>query len=430
MISTVAPTTGKAQWKIKNFRWWIAILLALATAINYLDRQSLPIVISELKKFIPVNDMQYGKINSLFLFAYGTMYAVGGRIMDILGTRKGYALMIVWWSLANMLHGFVTTVAGLGFARFLLGLGEGGGFPGSAKAVSEWFPKKERSFAFGIFNTGSSLGAVIAPPLIAAVVVWKDWRWAFFISGILGLIWVIAWLRIYAVPAKNRFATEEEKNYIATEQEADGVSVAAKIPWIRLFAYRKVWALLIIKFLTDSGWFFFIFWLPKYLYDVRGLDIKGVGAYAWIPYAAAGAGSFIGGWMSSYMLKKNLSVDLSRKLPMAIAAALLPASLFITSSPLGMAIVFFSMAMFGHQFWSTLVQTLATDLFPSRIVGSVAGLMGAIGTYGAMLFALLVGYIIQHSGYGPAFVIAGILHPISFIILFFMIKKIEMQSLK
>src|SRR5688572_7098201 len=179
--------------KIKHFRWWIAGLLAFATALNYLDRQNLPVVISELKKFIPIDAEQYGIINSVFLFAYGTMYAVGGRLLDILGTRKGLALMVAWWSLANMLHGLVSSVLGLGIARFLLGLGEGGGFPGSAKVVSEWFPPKERSLAFGIFNTGSSVGALIAPPLIAFIIVTLSWRWAFFICVALGVIWLIFW---------------------------------------------------------------------------------------------------------------------------------------------------------------------------------------------------------------------------------------------
>lgn len=419
--------------KIKNFRWWIIGLIALATAINYLDRQNLPVAISEIKKTIPVSDGQYGMINSFFLLAYGTMYAVGGRVLDILGTRAGYAIMIVWWSLANVLHGLVSSVMGLGIARFLLGIGEGGGFPGSAKAVSEWFPVKERSFAFGIFNTGSSIGAVIAPPLIAFIIAVLNWRWAFFISGALGLVWVVVWLKIYSVPAKNKFITAEEKNYIETSlahDPATGNSGKLQIPWMSLFRYRKVWGLLIIKFLTDAGWFFFIFWLPKYLNDVRGLDIIGIGTYAWIPYAFAGGGSFIGGWLSSYLVKRNFSLDMSRKIPLGIAMTMLPVSLFIADASLNMAILFFSLAMFGHQFWSTIVQTLAVDMFPSRIVGSVSGMMGSIGTYGAMLYSLAIGFVIEEFGYSPAFIISGILHPLSFMLVFILIKKIEPVKMK
>jgi ACS family hexuronate transporter-like MFS transporter len=410
--------------KIKNLRWYIAGMIALATAINYLDRQSLPIILSELRKAIPVSDGQYGLINSVFLFSYGTMYAIGGRILDVMGSRKGYAIMIAWWSLASGLHGLIGSVLGLGIARFLLGLGEGGGFPGSAKVVSEWFPVKERSFAFGIFNTGASLGAVIAPPLFAAIITFFNWRWAFLLTGVLGLMWAQAWWKWYATPNTNKFITEPEKEYVTREQSTGPTTIS----WMSLFRIRAVWGLMTVKFLTDAGWFFFIFWLPKYLNDVRDLNIKAIGAYAWIPYAFAGAGSFLGGWFSSYLLKKNVSLDMARKIPMGISAALVPASLFITDASLSMAIVFFSLAMFGHQFWSTIVQTLAADLFPSNIVGTVAGLMGCIGTYGAMLFSLIIGFVIGQYGYHPAFLIAGVLHPVSFLLIYIIIGKIEMSK--
>ncbi|MGN6342857.1 MAG: MFS transporter [Ginsengibacter sp.] len=419
--------------KLKNIRWLIIGLIALATAINYLDRQNLPVAISEIRKSIPVSDIQYGIINSLFLLAYGTMYAVGGRITDILGTRISYAIMISWWSLANLVHGLISSVTGLGIARFLLGMGEGGAFPASAKAISEWFPVKERSFAFGIFNTGSSLGAVIAPPLIAFIITVFSWRWAFFLTGALGLIWAVVWHKLYSTPAKNKYITDDEMKYIsesAKKENSLDESINHKISIMDLLKIRKIWGLLSIKFFTDAGWFFFIFWLPKYLYDVRGLDINAIGAYAWVPYAFAGCGSFIGGWLSSYLLKKNFSLDLARKIPLGIAAILLPASLFITSASLNLAIVFFSMAMFGHQFWSTIIQTLAADMFPSKIVGSVAGLMGCAGTYGAMLFSLAIGFVIEKFGYNPAFIISGILHPLSFVLIFILIKKIKGVNLK
>ncbi len=414
---------------IKNFRWWIAVLIALATAINYLDRLALPIAITEIKNTIPISDSQFGTINSLFLFAYGTMYAVGGRIIDIMGSRVGYAVMIIWWSLANMVQGLVSSVMGLGIARFFLGAGEGGGFPGSAKVVSEWFPQKERAFAFGIFNTGSSLGGIVAPPLLALIITTMSWRWAFIISGLFGLVWVMVWLKIYSHPTKSKFVSTEENAYIAAESSTSVADEGQRIPWLGLFKYRSVWGLMTIKFLSDAAWFFFIFWLPKYLSDVKGLNIVSVGAYAWIPYAFAGAGSFLGGWFSSYLLKKGVSLDMARKLCLGISAALLPASLFITEASLTMAILFFSMAMFGHQSWATIVQTLAADLFPSRVVGSVAGLMGSVGTYGAMIFSLIIGFVIEKYGYNPAFIVAGILHPISFLLVYLFIPKIEVVKL-
>jgi ACS family hexuronate transporter-like MFS transporter len=410
--------------RIPNLRWWIAGLLAAATALNYMDRQTLPVVIGEIQKSIPITDQQYAHLQFMFLLAYGAMYAGGGKIMDILGTRWGYAVMIAWWSAANLMQGAVSGVFGLGAARFLLGLGEGGGFPGSAKAVSEWFPAKERSFAFGIFNTGSSLGAVIAPPLIAAIVLRSNWRWVFFITGALGFIWAVVWLFVYNVPARHKLVTVTERDYLKTAlSEQPGT---ARVSWIGLFRFRQIWGLVAAKSLSDSAWFFFIFWLPKYLGDVRHLNIKEIGYYAWIPYAWAGAGSFLGGWLSSYLIRPRLSVDASRKIALGIGAACMPASLLIATSPLAFAIVFFSMAMFGHQCWSTIVQTLAADMFPSKMVGSVAGLLGAAGAFGGMFFNLVVGALLAvYHSYALILTISGLLHPLSFIIILLIVRKIE-----
>jgi ACS family hexuronate transporter-like MFS transporter len=395
--------------QLSGFRWWIAGMLAAATALNYLDRQSLPVVVGEIQKDIPLTDKQFSYLHSAFLLAYGIMYAVGGRIMDALGTRAGYAVMIVFWSVANFCQGLVSSVLGLGVFRFLLGIGEGGGFPGSAKAVSEWFPARERSFAFGIFNTGSSLGAVIAPPLIAAIVLHSNWRWVFFITGALGIVWALIWLKAYHTPA----------------EPPEPQPARSEVRWRDLLKYRQVWGLICAKFLSDSAWFFFIFWLPKYLNDVRGLNIKQIGYYAWVPYAFAGAGSFIGGWLSGALLRREFSMDMARKIALGLSAALMPVSLLILPSPLSLAIVFFGIAMFAHQFWSTIVQTLAADLFPSQVVGSVAGLMGAAGSLGATLFSFYAGMIIADYGYGRVFLVAGIVHPVSFAIILALVRRIE-----
>jgi ACS family hexuronate transporter-like MFS transporter len=416
--------------RLRNLRWWVACLLACASALSYLDRQSFPVAVTEIQKHIPLSDRQYSVLQMLFLLAYSAMYAGGGKIADWLGTRLGYAILILWWSAATILHGMVSTVSGLGIARFLLGFGEGGGFPCSAKAVSEWFPPEDRAFAFGIFNTGSSVGAVVAPPLIAFIILTLDWRWVFFLTGTLGLLWALAWWLFYDLPENQKRITPEELSHIqeslATATEREGHSQGRRIAWLSLFRYRQVWALITAKFLTDSAWFFFIFWLPKYLGDVRHLNIKQIGYFAWIPYAAAGAGSFLGGWLSSILVRSHLSINLSRKICLGLSAALMPISILITRSPLGWTLVFFSVAFLGHQFWSTILQTLAADIFPSSVVGSVAGLMGAVGSFGAMLFDLLVGSILTKThSYSSAFLIAGILHPLAFLLILLLISKIE-----
>lgn len=413
--------------KIKNFRWWIAILLMLATALNYLDRQNLPMVITELRKVIPIDNIVFSKLNFMFLFAYGMMYIGGGKIIDWLGPKMGLVIMVIWWSGANMMHGLVAGVSGLFFARFLLGIGEGGGFPGAAKAVSEWFPPKERSLAFGLFNTGSAIGAMIAPPLIAFIILSFSWRWVFIFTGLIGIVWAIIWYFIYDHPTKSKFITSEEKLSIEIwgNSNLDENPDDFDIKWTCLFSYKQLWGLMTARLFIDSGWYFIIFWLPKYLADSRGLNIQEIGYYAWIPYACSGGGSLIGGWFSSYLIKKNVSTDKSRKISLGIAAAMMLVSLFITSSPLSLVIVFFSMAMFAHQLFSTLVQTICTDLFPKKVVGAAAGLVGGVGCFGAMLFSLLAGQMVQHVGYSPVFVLVGLMHPLAFILIMLIVGEIK-----
>jgi ACS family hexuronate transporter-like MFS transporter len=414
--------------RIRNLRWWVAGLLACASALSYLDRQSFPVAVTEIQKQIALSNRQYSVLQMLFLLAYSAMYAGGGKIADWLGTRLGYAMLILWWSAATILHGLVSTVFGLGIARFLLGFGEGGGFPCSAKAVSEWFPPEDRAFAFGIFNTGSSVGAVVAPPLIAFIILTLDWRWVFFITGALGLLWALAWWVFYDLPQKQKLITPDELAHIekSLAPATEDAPQPNRISWLSLFGYRQVWALIAAKFLTDAAWFFFIFWLPKYLGDVRHLNIKQIGYFAWIPYAAAGAGSFLGGWLSSLLVRRHLSINMSRKLCLGLSAALMPTSLLITKSPLGSTLVFFSIVFLGHQFWSTILQTMAADIFPSAVVGSVAGLMGAVGSFGAMLFDLLVGSILTYThSYSSVFLLAGFFHPLSFLIILMMIPRVE-----
>lgn len=421
-----AATTARAP--IRNLRWWIAALLAAAAALSYLDRQSLPIVVGEIKKGFPISDAQYGQLTSLFLFAYALMYAGGGRIVDRLGTRLGLAVMILWWSVANFFTGTVDSVLGLGVCCFLLGMGEGGGFPGAAKAIAEWFPATERSMAFGVFNTGSSVGAVVAAPLMALIVSLLGWRWVFFVTGCIGFVWAWLWFRLYRPPEASKLISAAEREYLAQSGVGAAPAACGSTSWFKLLAYRQVWGLMAAKFLSDAAWFFFILWLPKYLGDVRHLNIKEIGYFAWIPFVFAGAGSFLGGWFSSFLMRRQRSLDRSRKLALALSMALMPVSLLIVASPLSFAIVFFSLAMFAHQFWSANMQTLPADIFPSNVVGSVGGLLGSAGSFGGMLFGLIVGSLVQHEGYGPVFLTAGLLHPLSFLIILAVVRRIEPVS--
>lgn len=420
--------------KTPNIRWRVAIILTIATAINYLDRMTLPVVISQLQQKFGITEGQFGALNSLFLLAYAIMYAGGGRIADWLGTRLGYAMMMTWWSLSCAAQGLVNGFKGLAVFRFSLGIGEGGSFPTSAKTVSEWFPAKERSTAFGMFNTGSAIGSVIAPPLLALIVVLLNWRWVFIISGSFGIIWAVYWLLTYYVPTKHPRITQDEIGLIRKSQEDEGRGdldqQTQKTSWFKLFTHKDVLCLIIVKFLTDPVWFFYVFWLPKYLYDTRGFNIKEIGYYAWIPYAAAGIGSMFGGWFSSYLMKRGVTLNAARKIALGMSAALMPLAAFVVSSPTGLAILFISLAFLGHQFWSVIIQTLPADLYPQGTVGSVAGLIGASGSFGAMLFAMIVGYILGHyASYVPVFLTVSMLHPLSFFLILLMIPRIAARKL-
>lgn len=395
-------------------RWRIAVLLSAAIAISYLDRQALSVAITAVQRDIPLTNVQFSHLQVAFLLAYALMYAGGGALVDALGTRRGLLVIMIAWSLATMAHGLATGFPSLLVSRFLLGMGEGGGFPAATKAVSEHFPANERSTAMGIINAGTAVGAVVAPPAIAAILGVASWRWVFAATGATGLVWAIWWMRDYTSPD--------------TPVEPAGRH-EARMPWTRLLGFREVWGLVVAKFLSDAAWYFYLFWLPKYLYDVRGFDVKRVGAYAWIPYAAAGVGCLAGGWFSSWLLKRGSSVNLSRKVALGASAALMPLIVFVTYAPTGLAIVLFSIAFFGQQSWSTLVMIVPTDLFDRRIVASVAGLVGFGGAMGGVVFNLVVGRILDSGlGYGMVFGIVGSFHVIAFAVILLTIPVIRPLS--
>jgi ACS family hexuronate transporter-like MFS transporter len=395
-----------------NLRWRVAVLVSAAIAISYLDRQTLPVAVLAINRDIPLTNAQFSALQSAFLLAYAVMYAGGGKLVDSLGTRRGFTMIMLFWSLACASHGLATGFAMLVASRFLLGMGEGGGFPAATRAVAEWFPTKDRATAMGIINAGTAVGAVAAPPLIATILVYSSWRWIFVITGGMGLLWAAGWRWSYREPS---VAVDEAPGNPAPHAAA---RPATKLPWIQLFRIRETWGLVVAKFLSDAAWFFYLFWLPKYLYDARGFDIKAVGTFAWMPSAAAGVGCLLGGGFSSYLVRRRFSLGVARKLALGISAAPMPLVILIPHVAVSWAIALFCIAYFGQQSWSTLVMVLPTDLFPQDVVGSVAGLVGFGGAMGGIAFGEVVGYLLDHGvGYSAVFCAAGTLHIIAFLII-------------
>jgi ACS family hexuronate transporter-like MFS transporter len=370
-------------------RWRVAILVSAAIAISYLDRQTLPVAIGAIREDIPISNQVKAFLDSAFLVTYGLMYLGGGRLMDVLGTRTGFTLIMILWSLACASHGIATNVIMLATSRLLLGIGEGGGFPAATRAVTEWFPVKERSTAMGMINAGTAVGAVIAPPGIALVILkvhWlglSSWRWVFFITGAAGLLWTVWWVKKYFPPEQHRELADDERAKIQSVTEQNGAS-RATIPLLELLRSRETWGIVVVKFLSDAAWYFYIFWLPKYLLD---------------------------------------------EIPLGIAAAAMPWVMLVPHVSVPWCIVLFSLAFFGHQWWSTLIMILPTDLFPKRVVGAVAGLVGLGGAMGGVVLGQLAGYLLDHGfSYAPVLAIAGSLHMIAFLLILTLVRLHEPLS--
>jgi ACS family hexuronate transporter-like MFS transporter len=381
--------------------WFFIALVTVAIGISYFDRQALPVAISAIQRNIPISNAQFALLQAAFLATYALLYAGGGKFLDTIGTKVGFAVSMAWWSVACALHGFAHGLALLVLARLLLGMGEGAAFPAATRVIAEWLPATQRATAMGIINAGTALGSVLAPPLIGLILLLGSWRYIFFFAASLGLAWAAGWLVFYRQPAEL-------------------TSLHPATPWLRLLSSGRVLGMVGAKFLSDSAWFFCLFWLPKYLYDARGFDIKRVSYFAWIPYAASGLGSFAGGWFSSRLLRRGHSLNFSRKLPLGMSAALMPAVIFVPHVSVSFALLLFSIAFFGQQSWSGLMMTLPTDVFPLSSVGSVAGLIGFGGAMGGAIFNLAAGQLLSYgAGYGTLFAVVGSLHTVAFAILLF-----------
>jgi ACS family hexuronate transporter-like MFS transporter len=381
-------------------KWYFVLLVSVAIAISYFDRLTLPVAIAAIQHNIPLSNEQFSWLQTAFLLSYAALYAIGGRLLDWLGTRRGFLLIMLWWSLACALHSLATGFVLLLIARFLLGGGEGGAFPAATRVVAEWIDPPERSTAMGLINAGTAIGSLLAPPIIGLILLCSGWRAVFVVAGGGGLLWVLWWALSY--PA-------------AVSSVARNTQPARPVRWLDVIRLHNVQAFVFAKFMSDSAWYFLLFWLPKYLYDARGFDIRQVSTYAWIPYAASGLGSFLGGWFSSRLLQRGKSLDAARKIALGCCAAAMPVVMLVSLAPVSMALALFSIAFFAQQAWSGLVMTLPADIFPLNAVGTVAGLIGFGGAIGGAAFGVAAGFLLTHGvSYGELFVAVGTFHLIGF----------------
>jgi MFS transporter, ACS family, hexuronate transporter len=461
-INDEAAAAYAAGTKVGKFRWVICTLLFFAATVNYVDRQVIGILKPTLTAEFGWSELDY----SWIVFAFQTAYAIGllfvGKLMDKIGTKRGFALAILVWSLAAMAHAWaigvgnfsapfvgplvqgivsgVNVITGLfgaapwtmtlsvsviGFmvVRFLLGLGEAGNFPASIKTVAEWFPKKERALATGIFNAGTNVGALATPLLVPVIVLAWGWYEAFIVTGLLGFIWLAFWLVIYKRPEEHRSLTPQELQYI----QSDPVETTESVPWRRLFPHRQTWAFGIGKFLTDPIWWVYLFWLPDFLNKQHGLDLKNFGLPLAVIYIIADVGSVGGGYLSSALIKRGWSINKSRKTAMFICAvAVVPIVFASITSSLWIAVLLIGIAAAAHQGWSANIFTISSDMFPKQAVGSVVGIGGMLGAIGGMIMSPLVGWILYRTGsYVPIFIIAASAYLIALLIIHLLAPKLE-----
>jgi len=442
MTPTRAPSS--------HYRWVICALLFFAAAINYIDRQVIGILKPTLQEQFHFDERAYAAIVFSFQAAYAVGLLLAGRVMDQIGVRWGFALAVIVWSFGAMAHALADwfpwlqlptvsidppaivllggATAGFAIARLVLGLGEAGNFPASIKTVAEWFPKKERALATGIFNSGSNIGALLTPLLVPWITLRWGWQWAFIATGLLGFIWVAMWLWSYRPPESHPRLSASELAFI----QSDPPEPTEQIAWRRLFPLRQTWAFALGKFLTDPIWWLYLFWVPDFLKRNHGLDLKTMGLPLVIIYLVADVGSIGGGWISSHLLKRGWTPNGARKTAMLICAlAVVPIVFAAKASNLWVAVGLVSLAAAAHQGWSANLFTLTSDMFPKRAVGSVTGIGGMAGSVGGMLIALVVGEILQKTGsYVPIFLIAGSAYLVALLVIHLLVPRLTPADLR
>jgi ACS family hexuronate transporter-like MFS transporter len=398
---------GEPKRPIRHLRWYIAILLCLASELNYLDRQTLAVLIGTIQEELSLRSANYGDINSWFLTSYAVMYLVSGRIIDIVGTRRGFMIFVSGWSLANMLHVFARTAGQFSFFRFLLGAFEPGSFPGGVRAVAEWFPMKDRAMAIGVFNAGTALGSMFAAPLVSFLALQFGWRSAFIVTGSLGFVWVAAWALIYRLPQDHPRLSQEERELILADQRAEGGRDVAPAPFLVLLRMRETWGCVMARVLTDPISYFLNFWIPLYFQKERGFDLKQIGMFVWIPFAALALGNLFSGAMPRYLIARGWRLNRARKTTMLVVSLAMPVfCLLVTqvASP-AVAVAVVAAMMFGHAAWGNI--TLPAEVFPRHAIGTVTGLGGALGALVGAITQRYIGRVVDNLSFAPIFAVCA-----------------------
>ena len=407
-----------------GYRWTIVALLFVATTINYVDRQVLGILAPTLQRELRWTETDYGDIVSWFSLAYAFGFLIAGRLIDRIGIKRGLGAAVVVWSIAAMAHALARTAAGFSVARALLGLGESAIFPGAIKTVAEWFPKRERALAAGLFNAGTNTGAIVAPLLVPAIALRWGWQWAFIITGALGFLWLLLWIPFYRDPALHPRVTRAELELI----RSDGPDADAPVPWLRLLRLKQTWAFAVGKLLADPVWWFYLYWLPKFLDAQYGVALSGLALPLIVVYLIADVGSVGGGWLSSALLARGWSLNRARKTAMLLMACLIVPTAFAPRAPnMWAAVLIVGVAAAAHQAWSANVYTLASDMFPRSAVGSVVGIGAFAGAMGGVVFQRVIGRVLDANGnnYGPIFAACGGAYLIALAIIHVIVPRLE-----
>ena len=408
-----------------GYRWTIVALLFVATTINYVDRQILGLLAPTLSRELHWSETDYGDVVSWFTIAYALGFLVAGRWLDRVGVKRGLGAAVVVWSLASMAHALVRTAAGFSIARAALGLGESAIFPGSLKSVAEWFPKRQRALAAGLFNAGTNMGAIVAPLIVPPLALHWGWRWAFIVTGALGFLWLLLWIPLYTSPENSPRVSADERALIRSDPPEPPMPSES---WTRLLGYRQTWAFAVGKLLADPVWYFYLFWLPKFLDRKFGIKLSGIALPLVAVYLAADVGSIGGGWLSSWLIGRGWTVNRARKTAMlAMALLILPTSFVGKANGAWLAIGIVAVAAAAHQAWSANVLTLPSDMFPRSAVGSVVGIGAFTGAIVGVLFQRGIGRVLDANGgnYTPIFMVCGSAYLVAWILIQLLSPKLE-----